>query len=146
MTCILFGTLSTFLGICSSISGNFDRSDLHPFWNFKEVYNYYKLSQSPLRKCRLAFWVLKTFLIKNLYNIYLNYYTFFPFYAFYASPAPGDSLPAAEEEATRVALKNYFGTTENTPPLPLDPRTRSINDEVVRTLKSKVNQRSVASQ
>ncbi|XP_072044174.1 large ribosomal subunit protein mL44-like [Amphiura filiformis] len=57
--------------------------------------------------------------------------------------APGNTLPEAEEEATRVALKNYFGTTENTPPLPLDPRTRCVNADVVRTLQSKM--KSVAS-
>ncbi|XP_038053823.1 39S ribosomal protein L44, mitochondrial-like isoform X2 [Patiria miniata] len=51
---------------------------------------------------------------------------------------PGETLAIAEEEAARVALKHVFGTTENSPPLPLDPvKCKHLNttvaEEVQRT-------------
>ena len=63
---------------------------------------------------------------------------------FSAHTAPGRTAEEAEEEATRVSLKNMFGTTENQPPLPLDPKKNNFNEAVVRTLRDKMDQRAIA--
>ncbi|XP_022085881.1 39S ribosomal protein L44, mitochondrial-like [Acanthaster planci] len=49
---------------------------------------------------------------------------------------PGETLAIAEEEAARVALKHIFGTTENSPPLPLDSvKFKQLNVAVVEEVR-----------